>query len=433
MHKLNIHKLGPIQDCQLTCADIMTFTGFQASGKSTIAKAIYFFRTIKDDIYSLAEERALEKQAINDATTNSDLYSALISFLREKFLRVFGSSWGMDNDMCLEYHYTEKCSVKISLKETTNYPTPNYVWVDLSDNLRRYLKKNNDYLSADALGVSKLQKQKMRSELCELFDDNYEVVYIPAGRSTLTLFSQQLSFIYTTMKENQKRMLDYCTQNYIERILSLKSEFSNGLAGVASYYGVKNKCVAETISLALDLIEKVLRGSYQFNDGEERIVLKNDRYVKLNFASSGQQEAVWILNLLLYYLVKNEPVLFIIEEPESHLFPESQKYITELIALVGNAKHSIILTTHSPYVLGTLNNLLFVNNTPEKYREKADRIIPKQLWIDYTQIRAWFVCDGGIEECMDTELQLIQNEKIDEISQVINQDFDDLLDMQNDE
>ena len=66
-------------------------------------------------------------------------------------------------------------------------------------------------------------------------------------------------------------------------------------------------------------------------------------------------------------------------------------------------------------------------------QEKADRIIPKQLWIDYTQIRAWFVCDGGIEECMDTELQLIQNEKIDEISQVINQDFDDLLDMQNDE
>ena len=27
-------------------------------------------------------------------------------------------------------------------------------------------------------------------------------------------------------------------------------------------------------------------------------------------------------------------ILFIIEEPESHLFPESQKYITELIALI---------------------------------------------------------------------------------------------------
>ena len=83
-----------------------------------------------------------------------------------------------------------------------------------------------------------------------------------------------------------------------------------------------------------------------------------NKYVKINFSSSGQQECVWILNLLFYYIVQQKEILFIIEEPESHLFPESQKYITELIALVNNCGHSIVLTTHSPYVLGTLNNLL---------------------------------------------------------------------------
>ena len=64
--------------------------------------------------------------------------------------------------------------------------------------------------------------------------------------------------------------------------------------------------------------------------------------MKINFSSSGQQESVWILNLLFYYLAQNEPVLFIIEEPESHLFPESQKYITELISLVNNSGHSML-------------------------------------------------------------------------------------------
>ena len=43
MHKLIINKLGPIQQCELECSQFMTLTGFQASGKSTVAKAIYFF------------------------------------------------------------------------------------------------------------------------------------------------------------------------------------------------------------------------------------------------------------------------------------------------------------------------------------------------------------------------------------------------------
>ena len=59
MHKLIIHKLGPIRHCELTCSQFMTFTGFQASGKSTIAKAVYYFRTIKNDIYSTLEDIAL--------------------------------------------------------------------------------------------------------------------------------------------------------------------------------------------------------------------------------------------------------------------------------------------------------------------------------------------------------------------------------------
>ena len=54
------------------------------------------------------------------------------------------------------------------------------------------------------------------------------------------------------------------------------------------------------------------------------IWVDNNHYVKINFASSGQQEIVWILNLLVYYLLTDHPVFFIIEEPESNLFPESQ-------------------------------------------------------------------------------------------------------------
>ena len=182
---------------------------------------------------------------------------------------------------------------------------------------------------------------------------------------------------------------------------------------------------------ALCLIKKILRGMYRYRNGEEQIVLDNGKYVKMNFSSSGQQECVWILNLLFYYLLQSKPYMFIIEEPESHLFPESQKYITEFIALVSNCGHSVLVTTHSPYVLGTLNNLLYAHDVGKQNVSEAGKIIPESFWLDYRRFDSWFVKEGSIENCMDMEIHMIQNERIDEISKVINYDFDELLKLQN--
>ena len=350
--------------------------------------------------------------------------------LREKFLRLFGSSWGMNNDMRLKYYFTEQCYVELSLHDQTAYPTPNYIWIDISPALEAFLKSHNHKLAANALGIPELQEERFKAELRELFADEYSVVYIPAGRSMLTLLSQQLNYIYTTMEASQRRTLDYCTQDYIERILRIKAEFTDGLEGIFAYESTRNKIPKEIMHMALHLIDKVLRGRYKFNSGEERIELQNDRYVKINFASSGQQESVWILNLICYYLAKGSPVLFMIEEPESHLFPESQKYMTELLALTRNTKHAVLLTTHSPYVLGTLNNLLYAAQTAAPQREKVAAVISPLLWLPPETFDAWFVQEAGVQNCMDREMNLIQNERIDEISQVINREFDALFALQ---
>lgn len=296
--------------------------------------------------------------------------------------------------------------------------------------MKKILREKNNYLTATPLGVSEEDTKRLRAELCEIFDDDCSVVYIPAGRSMITLLSQQFGYIYATMDGVQKRSLDYCTKDYLERILRIKSEFSEGLQGLTTYYRDKSVISPELVKQALNLIEKILRGIYRYANGEEQIVLENGRYVKLNFSSSGQQECVWILNLLFYYLLQQSPILFIIEEPESHLFPESQKYITELIALVSNCKHSVVLTTHSPYVLGTLNNLLYAHTIPSQYSKKADAIIPMTIWLNDKNFDSWFVKNGTVENCMDAEVHMIQNEKIDEISKVINAEFDELLNLQ---
>ncbi len=436
MHKLIINKLGPIERCELECSHFMTFTGFQASGKSTIAKAIYFFRTIKEDILNLAKTQAFHTTPIARMNTDynviygNNLKKGLENYLREKFLQTFGSSWGMSNEMFMEYFFTDTCYVRISLIEEKKFESPNYLWITLSADLIHFLHDKNKYFSCTPLGIQENELRQFNAELHKLFADQCSVVYIPAGRSMITLLSQQLNYIYATMDDTQKRMLDYCTKDYLERILRVKSAFSEGLQGLTAYSTGNNALKSKPVKQALKLIQNILMGTYRWSNGEDQIVLENGKYVKLNFASSGQQECVWILNLLFYHLLQQTPTLFIIEEPESHLFPESQKYITELIALVSNNSHSVVLTTHSPYVLGTLNNLLYANSLSERYSNKADDIIPQLLWLDYKKFSSWFVKKGGIEYCMDAETQMIQNEKIDEISKVINLEFDNLLDLQ---
>lgn len=147
LQKLIINKLGPVEACELECSQFMIFTGFQASGKSTIAKAIYYFRTIKEDILELAKTKALDAIAGNKLddtfhiSRGNSLSKALENYLREKFLRTFGSSWSMSKEMYMEYHFTETCFIKISLKDEVKYSAPNYIWITLSPALRDFLKK----------------------------------------------------------------------------------------------------------------------------------------------------------------------------------------------------------------------------------------------------------------------------------------------------
>ena len=328
MATLLIKKFGPIESCEIDCSRFMVLTGFQASGKSTIAKAFFFFRTIKDDVCALAEERTIEE--LSSGKKNGRPFAAhLISNLRQKFLRIFGLAWAFDDEMQLKYCYSDKTWIKTTLRQKRN-ETDDYLRIidfAFSEDIKEQFRSIEKKLFADKLGIAQTAKQELAKQVQELFADHDEVVYIPAGRSMLTLLSEQLFYIYSTMKDAQKRALDYCTQKYIEKILEIKSEFSNGLQGLVEYDGINEKVSSEVVSFALDLVQKVLRGNYVNSNGEDRIQINGDQYIKINYASSGQQESVWILNLLVYYLLNQTPVLFIIEEPESHLFPESQKYI----------------------------------------------------------------------------------------------------------
>ena len=149
--------------------------------------------------------------------------------------------------------------------------------------------------------------------------------------------------------------------------------------------------------------------------------------VDLVNASSGQQESVWIINLLIHYIMSPKPAVIILEEPESHLYPDAQQLITKLISLAGQ-DNQIVLTTHSPYVLGELNNMLYATRIGNMVgKEKINNIIPECYWLKFNLLKAYHIHNGGASECVDDEIELIENEVIDGVSDAIRKEFDNIL------
>ncbi len=422
MEKIVINKLGPVTSCELEINDVMVFTGPQASGKSTIAKSIFFFKNVKNLLLIQINKRFLDK----DETIELSTKNRLIREIRSNFLQTFGSTWCMDRHMFMEYYFADSVYIKINLKDDPQ--SPNYIWIELGEKLADFIDSYDKIKTEDLL--NDYNCGKIKKDIDAFFENGEEVIYIPAGRSMMTLFSSQLMFMYSVMNDDQKRSLDYCTQNYLERIMQLKPSFSDSVETL-----IKNKLELTDIKIdkqnlkqCADLMKQILHGEYRNVNGEERLQIEKNRYVKINFASSGQQEAVWILNVVFYYLLNNKKTYFIIEEPESHLFPNAQKLMTEFISLAKNGGNRVLITTHSPYILGTINNLLYANRISKKVdTDLLKKIINPLKWMEFEKTSAYYVEHGAINTCVDKEAEAVDNAVIDGASDEINTDYEEMV------
>lgn len=424
MHKIILHYLGPIDHCEINLNELIVLTGPQSNGKSTIAKAVYFFRTIKDDILDLMLR-------ISPDDMEEKWKKRLSKRLKDKFMQLFGSTYGMSNQMEAVYYYDRKSYVKVFLRPNYRSGGPNYVNIEFSQNIMDYLRELDSHIFTD---ITNNQIKRYRNKLEDIFCDPYETVFIPAGRNMITLLTSQLNYIFASMSENQKRGIDYCTQGYIQLVLRLKPLFAHGIAGLLSD---KVNLTQDKFNMVLAkkmkaLIAKILKGRYQYENGEEKLYIgqgQDTSYVKINFASSGQQETVWITNILFYYLLENRPVFLVVEEPESHLYPDAQKLIAELLSMFMHNSNSLMITTHSPYVLGTLNNLIYADILEKRGVDGVSKVIDPDTIVDNAKVSAYHVHSGTLEDAINEDMRIIKSELIDGASVDITNDCDALYEL----
>lgn len=118
----------------------------------------------------------------------------------------------------------------------------------------------------------------------------------------------------------------------------------------------------------------------------------------LEHASTGQQNVIRILQDVFMSMLYNEMIFRVIEEPEAHLHPKTQKHLMHIIALMRNHIDSqIVLTTHSPYLLAALNNLLTAEQLSKRNPGAAAEIearVPKLCWLTPDDVEVYHLKDG---------------------------------------
>ena len=137
-----------------------------------------------------------------------------------------------------------------------------------------------------------------------------------------------------------------------------------------------------------------------------------------------------ILKIWPFIYGKDRPSTFFIEEPEAHLFPISQKQIISLIATIYNATgHSFFITTHSPYLLTAINNLVVGKDAFDKANGDTDKlkilekVLPVDELIRLEDVSAYTLNKGKLESIIDMENRLIGANLLDAVSDEFDEAF----------
>ena len=329
--KIAIKNFSVLKNIELELNKINILIGEQATGKTLIAKLVYFFKTFSDILLdTLIKEMSKDgiKQVIeDDFITIFPKYLWInqnfeITYFYQNNFHIL-----LKNEKGLEIHFSEKLLFEI-----------NKLQKDIKQIERRERK-------------STLFQNNIKNKILQLlYNKQLNTTFIPAERDSIHLKTK--NFIYDSYFNILKISKYYSREDFIYNYPKLN-----------------------------ELSTSILKGEYRIFNNKEHIISNIDnRKVYLKDSASGQQSVLPIL-LIMQSLFddkmndKNANDFVIIEEPETHLSPHSQNLLVKFFAFFNNkSQTNLFLTTHSPYIVSYFDNLIYSNNVLEtitlKYNNK---------------------------------------------------------------
>lgn len=406
---LKIENFGPIKKASLKLGKTTIFIGEQSSGKSTIAKLIAIFRD-----YELLH--------VFNPVLKENLDNLLLSiFKKYQITNYFKSESALvyENDY-YRLSYSEgkfKLNLVGEYRNRIMYLTMLYEEGRLlqSNEYKEWETKVRENVTSDSpirLSLN-TENSDRKSELFIAYNSRAAVkhsFYIPAER---ILIATLVKSIFTLMTGN----------------IALPSS----LIDFASKYQLASNKTPQLDIPFLGLKFVSLQGT-------DKVIDTNGVELDISEASSGIQSVVPLI-LAITGNKRDDHTLplyttYVIEEPELSLFPTTQlkliNFLTDNCSQEGN---ELVITTHSPYVLTALNNLLFAFRTATKKPEQKneiDEIIPESSWLNPNDFAAYYVGHGTVEDIHDKKTGLIGDNHLDDASDEVGDAFNALMEIYRD-
>lgn len=417
MEKLLVNNFLVIKEAKFDVGRINLIIGSQANGKSVLAKLLYFFREFLNSTYlESIKSFDLKKDVEKKALVEFDKYFPKYTWINQNFT--------------IEYKIND---ATISLTRSKNKSGKSVLKFDYSNNLisfhkklkNAYKKKQQEIKNENVVSRYHLDAYFQIIDECvfEKPEGDYfnQSLFIPASRS----FFANL----------QKNVFSFLASNI--EIDPFISEFGSQYEHAKRFYdrmpfgdGFDKK----TRKKVDEIVESILVGKYKYEDDKDWIEHGGEK-VNLTNASSGQQEALPMLLVMTMWsliVLKNQKLTMFVEEPEAHLFPVSQKHIVSLLGLIYNKSgNDFVITTHSPYILTAINNMVLAHDTAkEKGIDAIKGIIDPEFAICYEDVKAYTIKNGVLVSILDNDSRMIGENVIDSVSDQFSIEFDSLVNLQ---
>lgn len=461
--KLIVKNFGPLKDIDIEVREMVTFIGAQASGKSTLAKLI-----------SILEDEEFRMNSNIDFENELEKYNILNFLNNESYIEYQSESYiqGNFNFEYIEGKYKKRgvqhliSSIKklhssyekmdVSLnnvkKNKTNEKEISSIGNRLNEQKEITLKEAKELL----LLLLNLHFRYSKENLITFFDntknpDKIKVLIQNKKKEAFTieelnsileeegtlesiikLFENLLKkfadiYLYDSLYIPAERNLIHILAGNILGLINNKIQIPKHLLSIGQEY---EKALQTVIELPLNIIDKKIK--YKREGQNSYIYHTEIEKVNLLESASGLQSTVPILLLVEYSksLKEEYNFNFVVEEPELNLYPKAQhELIKYLIKNCLFGRKNLILTTHSPFVLASINNLLLAYDKGQKNPKEVNKIIKKEYWLNPKNFIAYELKNGKAKKIMNDKLGQISENMIDSVSDSFADEFNKLLNL----
>ncbi len=417
--QLQIQNFSSIREATVDIALVTLIIGPQGSGKSVISKLLYFMND------------TIRKAPIS--VESGHTYEFFIKEIEQEFVQWFPySAWGEKRLLIRfvtskhTFEFTRarshaKSARKIRFNASISFQEYYISLFKLFEKMSevKVSRKRFDEFELPWRFMSLANDRARKSMGTDYFDSQ---IFIPAGRSFFTVFGKAMTAF------EQGNLLDPTTVRF-GKIFAQTRE----MLGRHVYYYPRH----EQPKWAKEFSEILLGGELKFERDKEFVISQDGRRIPLSVLSSGQQELLPLLLTLEHGILSrggDGRRLVFIEEPEAHLFPASQSLLIELLATLlsfQKQRLSLVLTTHSPYVLSKFNNLIFaaaLSKKSEARRARIETIVPKLQQISGEQMNVYAIVDGKLLKI--NEPDQICGDYLDDISSQLGSQYEALLEIE---